>query len=98
MNPVKSIAMLLVGACFVAPARAQEPAQPNLLLQMTRPASPMSLESTRRDDIQDRPAPPRTNPAQEPFRLYVGVGDPRCGPGDDALGPERFGTGTRRRR
>lgn len=98
MNPVKSIVMLLVGACFVAPAHAQEPAQPSLLLQMTRPASPMSLESTRRDDIQDRPAPPRPNPAQEPFRLYVGVGDPRCGPGDDPLGLERFGAGTRRRR
>ena len=98
MNPVKSVVMLLVGASFVAPACAQEPTQPNLLLQMTRPASPVSVESTRRDDIQDRPAPPRADPTREPFRLYVGVGDPRCYPGEDGLGLERFGTGTRRRR
>ena len=98
MNPVKSIAMLLAGASFVAPACAQEPPQPNLLLQMTRPASSVSIDSTRRgDDIQDRPAPPRADPAREPFRLYVGVGDPRCVPGEDGLGMERFGAGTRRR-
>ncbi len=55
MNPVKSIAMLLAGASFVAPACAQEPPRPNLLLQMTPPASSVSIDSTRRgDDIQDR--------------------------------------------
>ena len=97
MKPVTSVAMLLFGAVVVAPACAQEPAQPNLLLQMSRPAQSLPIDSTMRDDIQDRPAPPRADPLRESFRLYVGVGDPRCFPGEDGPGLERFGTSTRRR-
>jgi len=96
-KPVTCIAVLMACAGFVAPAGAQEPTQPNILLQMSRPAQSVTIDSTRRDDILDRPAPPRSNPIQEPFRLYVGVGDPRCFPGEDGFIPERIGSGARRR-
>jgi hypothetical protein len=96
-NPVTSVAMLLICAFFVAPACAQEPTQPNLLLQLSRPAQSVPIDSTTRDDIQDRPAPPRADPLREPFRIYVGVGDPRCFPGENGLSPGRIGGGTRRR-
>ena len=90
--------MLVIGAACVAPVRAQEPPpQPNLLLQMTRPAQTPPIDSTMRDDIQARPAPPRADPLREPFRLHVGVGDPRCFPGEDGLGLDRYPIGTRRR-
>jgi hypothetical protein len=97
MNRATRIAMLLVGAAFVVPAYAQAPTQPNILLQMSRPQQPMAVESSMRDDIQNRPAPPRADPLQDPFRLYVGVGDPRCFPGEDGFMPERLPNGSRRR-
>jgi hypothetical protein len=96
MNRATRIAMLLVGAASVAPAYAQAPPQPNILLQMSRPQQPMAVESSMRDDIQNRPAPPR-DPLQDSFRLYVGVGDPRCFPGEEGFMPERLPNGTRRR-
>jgi hypothetical protein len=96
-NPVTSIATLLICAAFTVPAFAQEPTQPNLLLQLSQPAQPVPVDSITRDDIRDRPAPPRTGPLREPFRVYVGVGDPRCLPGEDGFGPGRIGGGTRRR-
>jgi hypothetical protein len=89
--------MLLIGAALVAPARGQEPPQPNLLLQLSPPAKPVAIDSTMRDDIKDRPTPSRTDPFQEPFRVYVGVGDQRCFPGEDRLGIEPMGRGARRR-
>ena len=88
--------MLLVGVASVVPVYAQAPPQPNILLQMSRPQQPMAVESSMRDDIQNRPATPR-DPAQEPFRLYVGVGDARCFPGEDGFMPDRLPTTTRRR-
>ena len=91
------IAMLLTGAALVAPAPAQEPTQPNLLLQLSPPAKPVAIDSMMRDDIRARPAPPRTDPLQAPFRVYVGVGDQRCFPGEDGLGIEPMGHGARRR-
>lgn len=94
---VANIAMLLIGAAIVAPACAQEPTQPNLLLQLSPPAKPVTIDSMMRDDIKDRAAPPRADPLQEPFRVYVGVGDPRCVPGEDGLGIEPMGRGARRR-
>jgi len=96
-NSVASIAMLLACVAFVAPACAQEPTQPNLLLELSRPAQPVPIDSSMRDDIRDRPAPPRADPLREPFRVYVGGGDPRCFPGEDGLGPVPIGRGTRRR-
>jgi hypothetical protein len=89
--------MLLACVASGAPAGAQEPTRPNLLLELSRPAQPVAIDSMMRDDIRDRPAPPRADPLQEPFRVYVGVGDPRCVPGEDGLGPEPMGRGTRRR-
>ena len=97
MNRVIRIAMLLVGAASGVPVYAQAPPEPNILLQMSRPQQPMAVESSMRDDIQNRPAPPRADPRQDPFRLYVGVGDPRCFPGEDGLMPERLPSSTRRR-
>jgi hypothetical protein len=94
---VASIGMLLTCVASVAPACAQEPTQPNLLLELSRPAQPLPIDSMTRDDIRDRPAPPRADPLREPFRVYVGVGDPRCLPGEDGLGPGPIGRGTRRR-
>ncbi len=96
MKPIAGLALLLTCAAFVAAARAQEPAQPNLLLQLSRPSPSIAVESSMRDDIQARPAPSRPDPSQEPFRLYVGVGDARCYPGEDGLMPDRL-PGTRRR-
>jgi hypothetical protein len=96
-NSVASVAMLLACVALGAPAGAQEPTQPNLLLELSRPAQPVAVDSMMRDDIRDRPAPPRADPLREPFRVYVGVGDPRCVPGEDGLGPEPMGRGTRRR-
>jgi hypothetical protein len=96
MNRATRIAMLLVGAASVVPAYAQEPPQPNILLQMSRPQQPIAVESSMRDDIQNRPAPPR-DPLRDSFRLYVGVGDPRCFPGEEGFMPERLPNGTRRR-
>jgi len=95
-SSVRNIVMLLVSAACVAAACAQEPTQPNLLLQLSPPAKPVTIDSMMRDDIKDRPAPPRTDPLQEPFRVYVGVGDPRCFPGEDGLGAEPMGRGRRR--
>ncbi len=79
---VTSIATLIMVAALVAPAFAQEPTQPNLLLELTRPSQPVPIDSITRDDLRDRP---------------VGVGDPRCFPGEDGFGPGRIGGGPRRR-
>jgi len=101
MNKVLSLVLLLWSATLVAPARAQEPTptRPNLLLQMSRPtqAQPIDASSSMRDDIAARPAPSPPDPSQQPFRLYVGVGDGRCYPGEDGLGLDRYPVGTRRR-
>ena len=35
MNPLTSLALSLMCAALIAPVRAQEPTQPNLLLQMS---------------------------------------------------------------
>jgi len=95
-----AVAMLLWSATLVAPVRAQEPSQPsrpNLLLQMSRPAQPLAVDSSMRDDIASRPAPASPDPSQQPFRLYVGVGDARCFPGEDGLPIDRYPIGSRRR-
>ena len=99
MNKALSLALLLWSATLVAPARAQEPTRPNLLLQMSRPAQaqPLDAASSMRDDIAARPVPSPSDPSQQPFRLYVGVGDARCFPGEDGLGLDRYPVGTRRR-
>lgn len=98
MKPVTTLAMLLTCAACVATARAQEPPpQPNLLLQMSRPQQSVPVESSMRDDILARPAMPRPDPLRDSFRLYVGVGDARCYPGEDGLMPERL-PGRRRSR
>ena len=96
-NPVTSIAVLLICAFFVAPACAQEPTQPNLLLELTRPSQPVPIDSITRDDLRDRPAPPHADPLRDTVRFTVGVGDPRCFPGEDGFGPGRIGGGPRRR-
>ena len=92
MNHLATTAILLMSATFVVPVYAQEsvqPVQPNLLLQMSRPEQSNHVDSTTRNDIADRPARPNDSSLQAPFRLYVGVGDPRCQPGEDGLGMER---------
>jgi len=97
-NPVTriAIAMLIICGALVAPAFAQEPTQPNILLQMTPPLQSVPIDSITRDDIRDRPAPPRADQLRDTVRFTVGVGDPRCFPGEDGLGPGRI-SGTRRR-
>ena len=98
MNRVIRLAMLLVGAACVGPAYAQAPPQPNILLQMSRPQQPMAVESSMRDDIQNRPAGPRApDPFGDSFRVSVGVGDARCYPGEDGFFPDRLPSGARRR-
>jgi hypothetical protein len=91
-----AITMLILGLAFAGPAWAQESTQPNLLLEMSRPAQPLPVDSLR-DDILSRPAPPTADPTREPFRLYVGVGDPRCVPGEDGFMGDRVGRTSRRR-
>ena len=101
MKLAAGIVTSIVCAACVASVCAQEPAQParpNILLQMSRPSEAMPIGGNRRDDILDRPTPPRSEPSQESFRLYVGVGDARCYPGEDALGLDRYPLGSRRRR
>ena len=39
-----SIAILLMSAAFVAPARAQDPPQPNLLFELSRPSQSVSID------------------------------------------------------
>jgi hypothetical protein len=98
MRPLTTLAMLVLGAAFVASAHAQEPPRPNLLLEMSRPQSSTPAESSMRDDIQARPPGPRApDPFGDSFRVYVGVGDARCFPGEDNFIPERLPSGTRRR-
>jgi hypothetical protein len=94
---VTSIVILLMSAAFVAPAHAQDPPQPNLLFELSRPSQSISIDSSTRDDLKDRPAPPRADPLREPFRVYVGVGDQRCLPGEDGLDYGPVGRGARRR-
>ena len=94
---VTSIATLIMVAALVAPAFAQEPTQPNLLLELTRPSQPVPIDSITRDDLRDRPAPPHADPLRDTVRFNVGVGDPRCFPGEDGFGPGRIGGGSRRR-
>jgi len=98
MRPLTTLAMLALGAAFVASAHAQEPPRSNLLLEMSRPQS-MPVDSSMREDIQARPAGPRApDPFGDSFRVSVGVGDPRCFPGEDGLFfPERLPSGARRR-
>ena len=91
------IAVLFMGAAFAALASAQDPPKPNLLFELSRPSQSISIESNTRDDIKDRPAPPRADPLREPFRVYVGVGDQRCLPGEDGLDYGPVGRGARRR-
>jgi hypothetical protein len=91
MKSVVILAMLLTCAACVASARAQEsPPPPNLLLQLSRPPQSVPVESSMRDDILARPASPRPDPLRDSFRLYVGVGDARCYPGEDGFMPERL--------
>ena len=100
MDTVRSatgIAVLLMSAAFAAPATAQDSPPPNLLFELSRPSQSISVESSTRDDIRDRPAPPRADPLREPFRVYVGVGDQRCVPGEDGLDYGPVGRGARRR-
>jgi len=99
MRPLIILAMPVLGAAFVASTYAQEPPRPNLLLEMSRPQPSMSVESSMREDIQARPAGPRApDPFGDSFRVSVGVGDPRCFPGEDSLFlPERLPSGARRR-
>ena len=100
MRPLTILAMLLVGAAFVALAHGQEPPppRPNLLLEMSRPQSSMPVESSMRDDIRARtPGPRAPDPFGDSFRVSVGVGDARCFPGEDNLIPERLPSGARRR-
>ena len=98
MRPLATLATLVLGAAFAASAQAQDPPRPNLLLEMSRPQSPMGVESSMRDDIQARPAGPRApDPFGDSFRVYVGAGDARCFPGEDNFIPERLPSGTRRR-
>jgi len=100
MRRLTTLALLVLGAACVAPARAQEPARPNLLLEMSRPQSSMAVESSMREDIRARPVGPRApDPFGDSFRVSVGVGDPRCFPGEDSLFlPDRLPSGARRRR
>jgi len=88
---VTSIATLIMVAALVASAFAQEPTQPNLLLELTRPSQPVPIDSTARDDLRDRPAPPRADQLRDTVRFSVGVGDPRCFPGEDGFVPGRVG-------
>ena len=98
MNRAIRIAMLLVGVALVVPVYAQAPPQPNILLQMSRPQQPMAVESSMRDDIQNRPSGSRApDPFGDTFRVSVGIGDPRCFPGEDGLMPDRLPNSTRRR-
>ncbi|HEY7541968.1 MAG TPA: hypothetical protein VIF11_17635 [Methylomirabilota bacterium] len=98
MNKAGSLALLLWSAALVAPACAQEPTQPNLLLRMSRPSQALPIDSSSmRDDLAARPGPTPPDPSRQPFRLYVGVGDARCFPGEDGLGLDRYPVGTRRR-
>jgi hypothetical protein len=97
LRSATGIAVLLMSAAFAAPASAQDSPQPNLLFELGRPPQSMSIESSTRDDIRDRPAPPRADPLREPFRVYVGVGDQRCLPGEDGPDYGPVGRGTRRR-
>jgi hypothetical protein len=97
MKPLMTLAILLACAAGVAPARAQAPPPPNFLLEMSRPPQSVPVESSMRDDILARPAMPRPDPLRDSFRVYVGVGDPRCYPGEDGFLPERL-PGRRRSR
>lgn len=97
MKRMTRVAMLLACTAVVVPASAQEPARPNLLLEISRPQQAIPIDSSMRDDILARPAPPRADPLRDSFRLHVGVGDPRCFPGEEGFIPERIPSGTRRR-
>ena len=98
MKPLITLALLVICVTFAASARAQEPPRPNLLLEMSRPQSSIPVESSMRDDIQARPAGPRApDPFGDSFRVHVGVGDPRCFPGEDGFIPDRLPSGARRR-
>ena len=74
---------LLIGVGTISPGYAQEPAKADILLRLTEPTRSVPVDSVKRDDLREIPAvPPVDKLSEAGFRIYVGVGDPRCVPGD----------------
>ena len=74
---------VLIGVATVSPGYAQEPAKADILLRLTEPTRSVPTDAVKRDDLREIPAvPPVDRLSDAGFRVYVGVGDPRCVPGD----------------
>ena len=75
---------VLIGVATVSPGYAQEPAKADILLRLTEPTRSVPTDAVKRDDFRELPAVPSVGRLSDAgFRVYVGVGDPRCLPGDD---------------
>ena len=71
---------LLIGVAVTSPGYAQEPAKADILLKLTEPAVP--VDALNRDDFRELPVAPPIDRLSDKVRINVGVGDPRCLPGD----------------
>jgi len=76
------LGVLLVGVAAVSPGYAQEPA--DILLRLTEPTRSAPADAVKRDDLREVPPVPSIDKLSDAgVRVYVGVEDPRCVPGDD---------------
>lgn len=89
------LGVLLIGVATVSPGYAQEPAKDDILLRLTEPTRSVPVDAVKRDDFREVPAVPTVDRLSAAgIRVYVGVGDPRCLPGD--VGSVDLGRANRR--
>ncbi len=70
---------LFIGLAIISSGYAQEPTKAQILLRLTEPTIP--VDAVTRDDFRDVSVPP-VDRLSDTVRVYVGVGGPRCFPGD----------------
>jgi hypothetical protein len=91
-----ALVALIFGTALAGTASAQQGAAPQgtpspspageILLRMTEPVPPGASpqDSVTREDLRELPKP-RPDRLPDNVRVTVGVGDPRCLPGEDPL-------------
>ena len=93
---VASIGTLVVCVALVPAAFAQEAARPDILLHQITPSGESLPSGSTTWDLRDAPPPPRVDKLSDAVRFNAVVGDPRCLPGEELLGPGSINRRSRR--
>jgi hypothetical protein len=76
------MAAFLSGAALAWAEPAQDAGSIDLFLKLTEPSRPVQGDVVTRDDLRRPPLPPPPDKLSEHVHVTVGVGDPRCLPGE----------------